>query len=260
MSVDRSLPDFLKTYSQCAGWSNPADVFTDSDATLDKYAVLHDSHKYYMYLCMLVSGASNKAEPLLSIDPAVRTAMNQRGYFPVSICDSILRQYKTVEDSLRTTKSASFILANEYNAQRASIKPRAFTLSMRITRDKALHAYASFGYCNIQPMLGYEVLGCVAASLSMAMVLDTKLRSMTFLFHGMYNESVMPAPTVVFPLELPTYSTALEMLKLERMLRASPDVRPRGDRPLPALERKVINALQEDYRARLSDRCPTNSI
>jgi len=40
---------------------------------------------------------------------------------------------------------------------------------------------------------------------------------------------------------------------MERALAAAPEIRPRCDRPLSTLEKKVLDALQEDYSARKSN-------
>ena len=251
--MNHELPDFINAHAVTgAGWEQGATVFRDVNVDLTDYLLLAQPHQYYMYLCMLVTGAKNKAEPLLTVDPEVRSAMNQRGYFAVSLCDNILRQYKAVEDSLRRTKSSTFILCNEYNVQKADIKPRALSLSLRLTKGK-LEAYADFGHCNLYPMLGYEIVGCVSTALSMADVLDTKLTSMSWLFHGLYNESVRSVPQQTFTIARPTYSEALDMLRMERALAAAPEIRPRCDRPLSTLEKKVLDALQEDYSARKSN-------
>lgn len=235
-------------------------TFLDPAPALQNYWFGKTSVQLYTYLCTLVVGGSKTKEPLTVVDPSLVPVLNAQKYFSYSLGDVYTSQEEHVTQALNIRQVGTFLFAPVYNLQKATARPRIWSLSFVPIRDHniwSMHAQAVMGHCTVWPMLPYELLGAVAICQLMVGRTGLKLTGLQWMFHTLSIPDKWPDGWKIppdldkeAPSKLPSSAVASALLSAEAKLRKEPSVRPALRVPVDAYGTKYLDDLQRAYLAR----------
>jgi hypothetical protein len=233
-------------------------TFLDESPSLANYWVGKRSLQFYTYLCLLIAGGSKQKEPLVSVDSTLSAALNGRGYFSYALGEVYSTQRETALAALALRNVGTLLFAPVYNLQKATTRPRIWSLSLVPVREEGkwvLVSQAIMGHCTVWPMLPYELLGAFVISQLLASASQLPLLRMQWCFHCLSLPKQWPdgwvSPDVSeVPSKLPSTSAATELLAAEAKLRRNPQVRPHLRIPVSVYDTAFLDGLQKVYAGR----------
>jgi hypothetical protein len=229
--------------------------YIDKRPSLSNYWLGKTSVQFYTFLLTLIAGSGKQAEPMTFIDKSLNTVLNGKRYFSYSLGDVFASQHESVTTAVGLRQVGTFLFAPVYNLQKATARPRIWSLSITPVREDGkwgFYAQAIMGHCTTWPMLPYEMLGAVAISQLMVGETGLPLRGVQWFFHQLVTDPQPPDGWVNTPLEeapdkLPSMAVVHELLAAESKLRRDPTTRPILRTPIDAYSIKYLENLQIAY-------------
>lgn len=226
------------------------DLTFRTDGGMSEHAIGLKPVALKVYALTILAGIGKDRYPISAYDGDLQVILNRKKFFSTNMgLHFDTQKTRVLNDLSHKWGNGTFMFTDIYGLQKGTkFRPRLWSLNFAL-RNRELFGHATFGHCDLFPMLPYEILGATVIGEWMLKMTGMKVVNWSWYFHSITNKTVRELEQQPMFTKIPEPSEVFETLRLEEMIRNfKPKIPPFPNMALPKELDDFVKQLHEYWR------------